>query len=243
MKRHICGQSGFTLVELLVVIAIISVLAALLLPSLNRAVFESRITACMNQHRQLYLATSMYADDNRDSAPDNHLYAQYIADYYGKSIGQGRLLRMGYATPDLYLEPDWINPSTGGDSHAFAYGGNIRWWWLKHNPTVPYLSMNYITGCYTMFHRDNPWNGKPRTMSKTPINNITALFMCRIDAKIATQVHCHEREAANCTYQDGHVRTLREIEIRAAVYPAYDNSNFNFNTASWWTWAVERDKH
>jgi prepilin-type N-terminal cleavage/methylation domain-containing protein len=57
---------GFTLIELLVVIAIIAILAALLLPALNRAKLKAQGIQCMDCHRQLALAWRMYTDDNRD---------------------------------------------------------------------------------------------------------------------------------------------------------------------------------
>jgi prepilin-type processing-associated H-X9-DG protein len=50
----------------LVVIAIISILAAMLLPSLVRSKEKAQGISCMNNHRQLCLAWRMYADDNRD---------------------------------------------------------------------------------------------------------------------------------------------------------------------------------
>ncbi len=60
------SQSAFTLVELLITISIISLLLAILLPSLSSAREQARTTVCASNIRQITIANLAYSIDHND---------------------------------------------------------------------------------------------------------------------------------------------------------------------------------
>ncbi len=71
---------AFTLVELLVVIAIIAILAGLLLPGLGRTKANAYNAPCVNNLRQLGIATRVYADENHERLPSAEILPSQPVD-------------------------------------------------------------------------------------------------------------------------------------------------------------------
>ena len=221
--KHTC----FTLIELLVVIAIIAILAAMLLPALSAARERAKSSQCINKLKQMALAKTAYAGDQKDQLPFYvHIVVNIGNGNYERSFGLGNYTNsLSLRSKLMSLNYFGFDDAPGNDGNDARRERNYRcpsdtknFMSKKDYPSESSSKLQdsyarafattwYVTHDAATTFGNDPTRGRHAMDASCDPGNVMVADAGLTKNEFASGVNNHPT-TTNCVYMAGYVKTL-----------------------------------
>lgn len=129
VRQHTHLREAFTLIELLAVIAIVGILAAILFVVIGRAGESARTAQCQSNLRQLAIAYTLYAQNNKGKVLTDSPWTNLLDPYLARAKTTTALYPFYHCPsaperPDAeYWQPDYAANIHGAVYASYVHGG------------------------------------------------------------------------------------------------------------------------
>jgi len=217
-------RKGLTLIELLVVMSVVSLLMAILLPTLTRARQQGRSVVCLNNLRQLTTAACLYVNNNDGYYPIAYMseftdstFIAYAWDFTtikdwsnerGKVIPgllwQGTTVEEIQQCPSFRGAHNWLNDPYTGYNYNTSYIGHGQ----RESIVTPAKAVAVKRPSRCAIFGDGQWAGGANKFMRAPWpSDGDAAFFGRATGTQGYR-HCGQTNVAYC---DGNARSTRAL--------------------------------